>query len=99
MTAAVVLARAPGADGTLSGLADVLDAAARADLQARLMRRAATWAADVAGEHAVVVVEPDDARAGVAPLTAPVVVEPQGPGTRGERIAAAVNRAFERWGG
>jgi glycosyltransferase A (GT-A) superfamily protein (DUF2064 family) len=96
---AVVLVRAPAAEGVLSGLADVLDAAARARLQASLVRRAAAWAKGVAPGHAVVAVEPGGSVEEVTALAGDVVVETQGNGTRGERIAAAVQRAFDRWGG
>lgn len=100
MAAAVVLARAPGAEGVLEGLAGVLDAAAREDLQATLVRRAAAWAREVAGDHVRVAVEPAARAAEVAELLgAEIVVEPQLGGDRGGRIAATVQAAFDRWGG
>lgn len=100
MTAAVVLARAPTADGVLDGLAAVLDADARSRLQAALVRRAAAWAAQVAGDRAVVAVEPAERAGDVAELLAGgVAAEPQRGPDRGARIAAAVQDAFDRWGG
>ena len=57
MVSAVVLAPAPGAEGVLARLAGVLSVEQRADLQAALVRRAAAWAREVAGERAVVTVE------------------------------------------
>jgi uncharacterized protein len=100
VTAAVVLARAPTADGVLDGLAEVVDPTARARLQSALVRRAAAWAAQVAGEHAVVAVEPPELAGDVEDLLAGAVpAVPQRGADRGTRIAAAVQEAFDRWGG
>jgi glycosyltransferase A (GT-A) superfamily protein (DUF2064 family) len=100
VTAAVVLAGAPGAAGVLDGLAGVLDAAARARLQAELIRHAAAWADAAAPGCAAIAVEPASAVADVAALVPDGVrVEGQIDGPPGARIAAAVQAAFDRHGG
>jgi glycosyltransferase A (GT-A) superfamily protein (DUF2064 family) len=97
--AALVLARAPGAPGVLDGLAGALHPAARAALQQTLVRRAISWAADVAGPHALVAVEPGDSVDEVAALAGRVAVMAQPDLPRGARIAALVQTAFDRFGG
>ena len=100
MTAAVVLARAPSAGEVLDGLAAVLSASQRAVLQAALVRHAAAWAQEVAGERAVLAVDPPDLADEVAALVdGAVAVEPQRGESHGERISASVSAAFERSGG
>lgn len=66
--AALVIARAPSAEPVLPGLAPLLGAGRRAELQALLIRRAAAWAAAAAPGAAFLAVAPADAVEEVAAL-------------------------------
>jgi hypothetical protein len=72
--AAVIVARAPRDPAALAGLAPLLDARHRADLQAVLIRRAAAWASAAAPGGAYVAVAPAEGVSDVATLLPPGVI-------------------------
>jgi len=93
--AALVMAKAPRAGETKTRLEPLLGPEGCARLQARLLARAARWAADVAPGAAFVAFTPDDALAEVGELVpAGTDLFPQEGADLGERLAAATGRVL-----
>ena len=93
--AALVMAKAPRAGEVKTRLEPLLGPEGCARLQARLLARAAGWAAEVAPGAAFVAFTPDDALAEVGDLVpAGTDLFPQEGDDLGERLAAATGRVL-----
>jgi rSAM/selenodomain-associated transferase 1 len=98
--AALVIARAPRPGRCKARLEPLLGPEGCARLQAGLVRRAATWALEIAPSHAFVAFDPVDAEAEMRALVPDGMhLVPQAEGDLGDRLAAATGHVFAQHAG